>query len=80
MGPMRVRSRRRGQISSCPATKGISAAMAAFMRTDAPSGTTRATASRMDISVGAGTRPSYTGRPTLRCAGALSILRTAPAL
>src|SRR6266508_3189389 len=61
MGPMRVRFRRCCRITSCPAAKGMSASMAVLRQIDAPSGTKRAMASLMDISLDAGTGPSYTG-------------------
>ncbi|OGK91161.1 MAG: hypothetical protein A2X51_06195 [Candidatus Rokubacteria bacterium GWC2_70_24] len=63
MGPIRVRSRRPCRISSWPAAKGMSASSAAPMQIEAPSGTKRATASRMDMSLARGTRPSYPGCP-----------------
>src|SRR5580765_3315069 len=62
MGPMRVRSRRRCRISSWPAAKGMRASSAVPMQIEAPSGTKRATASRMDMSLGRGTRVSCSTR------------------
>ena len=59
MGPISVRSRRRWRISSWPAANGMSASSAVPMQIEAPSGTKRATASRMDMSLGGGTGVSY---------------------
>src|SRR5882724_8592372 len=61
MGPIRVRFRRPWRISSWPAAKGMAASSAVPMHTALPSGTKRVTASRMDMSLVSGTRPSYSG-------------------
>src|SRR5919201_3254219 len=49
IGPISVRLRRRWRISSCPALKGIAGSSAHPIAMEAPSGTNRATASRMDM-------------------------------
>src|SRR5512144_1857852 len=71
-GPMSVRSRRRCRISSWPAANGMSPSSAVPMQTEAPSGTKRAMASRMDMSLGRGTWVSYPRRlrwPGVACFG-----------
>src|SRR3972149_253220 len=62
IGPMRVRSRRRWRINSCPAAKGMSASIPVLRQTEVPSGRKRVTASRMVASFDGGTRASYLTR------------------